>query len=255
VTVFTPTKPTVPYFYKYKGPERLDWLEPLILWHELYIPCVAQLNDPIDCRPKIAPMSEEEMVTFLKNDYVRRHPIPELDLLAQHEDRIRENIRVLGLDWHKAELIRYLYSQVEEFRVYSLSKRFDNFSLWAKYASDHTGYCLEFANEGDFFEKAFEVEYGEYTPFDLNDQENRDAQFLAHKRKDWCNEEEVRLILPRGKGTMVRLDPRWLTKIILGMKMSADNERQIREWAKQRKPELTVARAYLDRVHHELRLK
>jgi hypothetical protein len=60
MTVFAPTRPTVSHFYKYKGPERLDWLEPVILRHEIYIPSVAQLNDPIDCRPKIAPMSEEE---------------------------------------------------------------------------------------------------------------------------------------------------------------------------------------------------
>jgi len=217
---------------------------------------VAQLNDPLDCRPKIAPISEEQLVTFLRNDYVRRNPILALDLLAQHEQRVREGIKTHGLDWHIQQLTDSLYKQIEEFRVYSMSKRFDNFSLWAKYASEHTGYYLEFAHKGDLFEKTVEVEYGEYPPFDLNDQANRDALFLVYKRRDWSNEEEVRLILPRNKGTSVRLnDPRWLTKIILGMNMSPENERKIREWAKQREPELTLARAYLDKVRHELRLK
>jgi hypothetical protein len=256
VTVFTPIRPTVSHLYRYQGPERLDWLEPVILRHEIYIPSVSQLNDPIDCRPKIAPMSEEELVTFLRNDYVKRNPVLALDLLAQHDQRVREGIKTHGLDWHIQRLTDSLYTQLEEFRVYSLSKRFDNFSLWAKYASAHTGYCLEFANKGELFEKAFEVEYGEYAPFNLNDQENRNALFLMYKRRDWSNEEEVRLILPRNKGTTVLLkDPRWLTKIILGMNMSAENDRQIREWAKQRQPELTVVRAYLDKVHQELRLK
>ncbi|MGB2621028.1 MAG: DUF2971 domain-containing protein [Candidatus Acidiferrum sp.] len=256
MTVFTPTRPTVLHLYRYKGPERLDWLEPIILHHEIYIPSVAQLNDPFDCRPRIAPMSEEELVTFLKNDYIRRSPIIALDLLAQHEQRIRDNIKTHGLDWHIQELTDSLYKQIEEFRVYSLTKRFDNFSLWSKYASEHTGYCLEFANEGDLFQHAFEVQYGEYAPFDLNDQENRNAIFLAYKRRDWSNEEEVRLILPRKKGTSVRLnDPRWLTKVILGMNMSAENEDKIREWARQRQPELKVVRAYLDKVRQELRLK
>jgi hypothetical protein len=255
VTVFYPTKPTVPYFYKYKGPN-LDWLEPLILRHQLYIPSVAQLNDPIDCRPKIASISEEGMVTFLKNDFIRRNPMLPRDLLAQHEQKIREGIKTRGLDWHIEAVIASLYSQIEEFRVYSMSKRFDNFNLWAKYATDHTGYCLEFANEGELFEKAFEVTYGEYAPFDVNDQVNRTADFLAYKRRDWSNEEEVRLVLPRNKGTTVRLaDPRWLTKIIIGMHMTADNERQIRDWAKQREPEVKVVRAYMDRVHQVLRLE
>jgi hypothetical protein len=255
MTVLTPIRPTVPYLYRYKGPERLDWLEPIILRHEIYIPSVAQLNDPLDCRPKISPMSEEELVRFLRNDYIRRNPVMALDLLAQHEQKIRQGIKTHGLDWHLQELVDSLYKQIEEFRVYSLTKRFDNFSLWAKYASDHTGYCLEFANEGELFEKAIEVQYGEYTPFDLNDQVNRNALFLTYKRRDWSNEEEVRLILPRNKGTTVRLqEPRWLARIILGMKMSPENERQIREWAKERRPELAVARAYLDRVRQELRL-
>lgn len=29
-----------------------------------------------------------------------------------------------------------------------MTKRWNNLSLWAKYAADHTGYCLEFLNEG-----------------------------------------------------------------------------------------------------------
>jgi hypothetical protein len=40
---------------------------------------------------------------------------------------------------------------MEQFRVYSLSRRFDNLSLWPKYAADHSGHCLEFANEGPLF--------------------------------------------------------------------------------------------------------
>jgi hypothetical protein len=61
--------------------------------HLLYILTVAQLNDPTDCRPRIKPMSEEEMVTFLRNDYIRRNPVLALDLLQKHEALIRERIR------------------------------------------------------------------------------------------------------------------------------------------------------------------
>jgi hypothetical protein len=37
--------------------------------------------------------------------------------------------------------------------------------------------------------------------------------------------------------------------------MSAENESQIRDWAKQRQPEVAVVRAYLDKVGHKLLLK
>jgi len=70
MTTFTPTKATGSHFYRYQSAEHLNWLKTIILEHLLYLPSVAQLNDPTDCRPKIAPMSEEEMVTFLRNDYI-----------------------------------------------------------------------------------------------------------------------------------------------------------------------------------------
>jgi hypothetical protein len=104
------------------------------LEHLLYLPTVAQLNDPTDCRPKIKPMSDEGMVTFLGNDYVRRNPVLALDLLQEHELRIRTSIQTQDLDWFQRELSKILNPQMEQFRVYSLSKRFDNLSLWAKYA-------------------------------------------------------------------------------------------------------------------------
>jgi hypothetical protein len=256
MTVFTPTKASGSHFYRYQSAEHLKRLRPIVLEHLLYVPSVTQLNDPADCRPKIKPMLVEEMVTFLKNDYVRRNPVLALDLLQEHESTIRMHIQAHGLDWFQRELSKILNSQMEQFRVYSLSRRFDNLSLWAKYAADHSGYCLEFANEGPLFgEHVMEVVYGEFAPFDVNDSKNRSAVFLVSKRPAWSNEEEVRLIAVRGTGPPVKIEPQWLTRIILGMKMSPENQKQVREWAKQRDPELLVVKAYFDEFHQEIRLK
>lgn len=144
---------------------------------------------------------------------------------------------------------------MNEYRVYSLTKRFDNFSMWAKYSDEHTGYCLEFANEGPLFENACEVYYRKYPPFRIADSVGRTSLFLVYKRPDWSNEEEVRLILPAGKGMTTHIESNWFTRIILGTKISAENEAQIRAWAKQRVPELTVVRAYLDEFDQELCLR
>ncbi|HKV62869.1 MAG TPA: DUF2971 domain-containing protein [Candidatus Acidoferrum sp.] len=256
MTVFTPTKASGSHFYRYQSAERLDRLKPIILEHLLYVPSVGQLNDPTDCRPKIRSMSEEEMVTFLRNDYIRRNPVLALDLLKKHESTIRTSIQIHGIEWFQRELSKILSAQMEQFRVYSPSKRFDNLSLWAKYAADHTGYCLEFANEGPLFgEHVMEVVYGEYEPFDVNDSKNRSAAFLVSKRPEWSNEEEVRLIRARGAARRVSIDPRWFTRIILGKNMSPANQKQIREWAKERDPELLVVNAYFDELHQEIRLK
>jgi Protein of unknown function (DUF2971) len=255
MAVFKPKKATGSHFYRYQSAEHLDWLKPIILEHLLYIPTVGQLNDPTDCRPKIKPMSEEEMVTFLKNDYIRRHPVLALDLLQEAESEIRSRLASLGIEWFMRELSKILNEQMEAFRIFSLSKRYNNLSLWAKYAANHTGYCLEFKNEGPLFGvNTNEVVYAEYAPFDLNDAKSRDAGFLVHKRPEWSNEEEVRLIRARGSGPQVMIQPQWLTRFILGKDMSSENKKQIREWAQQRQPELVVVQASFDGLHQELRL-
>jgi Protein of unknown function (DUF2971) len=107
-----------------------------------------------------------------------------------------------------SEMSKILNKQMEQFRVYSLSKRFDNLSLWANYAEGHTGYCLEFANEGPLFhEHVMEVIYGEYAPFSVIDSTNRTGEFLVYKRPEWSNEEEVRLIRARGSGPQCEYRP------------------------------------------------
>lgn len=53
-----------------------------------------------------------------------------------------------------------------------MSKRYDNLSLWAKYAGDHSGYCLEFVNEGPLFESARDVIYEDSLQMDVNNPEH-----------------------------------------------------------------------------------
>jgi hypothetical protein len=255
MTSFTPTRASGSHFYKYQTSERLDRLKTVILEHLLYIPSVAQLNDPADCRPKLRLLSEEEMVSFLWNSFVRGNPTMTLDELEKRVLIIRHNIRLHGLEWAMRESAKLLNEQMEQHRVYSMSKRFNNLSLWAKYAADHTGYCLEFVNQGPLFQNTIEVFYGETAPFDLIDSKNRDSRFLVCKRADWASEEEVRVIRARGSEPLVKIEPQWLTRIILGKDMTSANENQIREWATQRQPTLLVVRAYFDELHQELRLR
>jgi hypothetical protein len=256
MTTFKPTKATGSHFYKYQTAAHLEWLRPIILEHTLYVPLAAQLNDPFDCRPKIKVMSVDEMVLFLRNDYIRRNPVPALDLLEEYELQVRKHIQTLGLEWFQLELSTILSSYTAQFRVYSLTKRFDNLSLWAKYAADHTGYCLEFENKGPLFgEHVNEVVYGDYLPFDVNDSENRSAGFLVSKRSEWSNEEEVRLIRARGSAEFVRIEPQWLTRIILGKEMTVEIRNQIEAWAGQRRPKLPVVSVYFDELLQEIKIK
>ena len=249
-----PTHPTCSHLYRYQS-LHLERIKTIILEHELSLPSVNQLNDPVDCRPKLAQLTVEEMETFMLNGYVLSHPWESLDELAKQVAIIRFNVQKHGLEWCMRESSKVLNEQLETIRVYSLTKRFDNLNMWAKYAADHTGYCLEFANEGPLFGNSIEVIYGECDAFHLLDPQQRTPRFLIYKSPDWSNEQEVRLLRERGSKPMVTIDPRWLTRLILGKDMTVENENIIRSWAKQRVPELSIVRAYFDELHQKLLLR
>ena len=254
MTTPIPTGATGSHLYKYSSPDHLERLKVIILEHELYLPSLSELNDPADGRPKLAPMSVDQMTSFLLKDFVRRHPTWPLAELEKEANVIRYNVQLHGTEALRGIMSELLNAELEGYRIYSLSKRWDNPSMWAKYGANHSGYCLEFANDGDLFAQAKAVIYGDSTQMDVTNPEHRSGYWFFCKRLEWSNEEEVRLVLPRGKGSKVKINPRWLTRLILGKGMTDAHRKLIRQWAKQRKPELTVVDAYYDALHQVLRL-
>ncbi len=248
-----PVRATGTHFYRYSNLEHPEWLRTIVLDHELYLPTVSQLNDPADGRPLLAPMASDQMFDFLYNS--NRNPT----LTHRAQERLirilHSNIHYHGPEELRREIAKLLNKHLEDYRIYSLSKRYDNLGLWAKYAGGHSGYCLEFANEGEFFESAVEVIYGESIPLDVTNPKQRLAFFLYCKREEWSNEEEVRVVVLRGGRSTVKINPRCLTRLILGMKITATHEKTIREWARQRKPELAVVKAEFDELHQTLILQ
>lgn len=252
-TIPKPIKATGSHFYRYQSSANLDRLKPVILEHQLYIPLVSELNDPADGRPKLAPLTAQEMLNFLYASSSN----PTFTAAAQQIviGTLAKHIQLYGPEALLRKASEMLNKHVERHRILSLSKRFDNLSLWAKYAGDHTGYCLEFMNEGPFFSTAVEVIYGDSIPMDVNNPEHRKSYFFFCKRLEWNNEEEVRVIVMPGAPPTIKVDPTCLTRVILGRGMSRDDEKLIWEWAKERHPELSVVRAYFDELHQELRLR
>lgn len=123
----------------------------------------------------------------------------------------------------------------------------------AKYAGNHSGYCLEFANVGQPFTTACDVAYVDELPsMDISDPDDR-GPYIFFKHTRWSGEEEVRIGLKPFDNPRVAFDPSCLERVILGPIMLESNEKQIREWAQQREPKLEVVNAYFDPL--DLRLK
>jgi hypothetical protein len=239
------------HVYKYSSLSHPERLQKILLENALYVPTVAELNDPVDGRPFLAPMSKDQMLCFLFS----RNFNPTLSIAEQGAlvRELEESIERVGHEQLMREMVETLNELQKSHRVYSMSKRYDNMGLWAKYANDHSGYCLEFARQGEFFGRATEVFYGESVPLDVY---NPKSYFLWCKREDWRGEEEVRVIVLRGGSEKtVKFDSRLLTRIILGKNIAPEHEARVRGWAKEREPELVVAKAHFDALSQKLVLR
>ena len=247
-----PIRSCVPSLYKYSR-NILDRLEPVILKNELYLPTPAQLNDPSEAKPKLANFSLDRGIAFLYESFVANNPGLSFDVYQSERRAIEMNGMRLGVEVLLKAMSRILNAQFETVRIYSMSKRYNNMSLWEKYAADHKGYCLEFSNAG-LFSAAREVTYCDTADIDVTDPEQINEYFLFHKTNDWSTEEEVRLVFPRGHMPTVNFDPKLLTRIILGRKMIEDDVRVIMDWAYKRPQKLPVVRAEYNEFEHKLNL-
>lgn len=256
MTLPVPRKSTATHLYKYSNADHLEWLRDILLQNELYLPNLKELNDDNDGLPRLAMQTEDEMVSFLWASVVD----PNMSHNEFHQNKLilRETVRKHG---HKAlhpQVVEFMDAQLRDFRIYSMTKRYDMPNLWASYAGDHSGYCLEFKNVGDLFEHARDVSYLDSDQMEvlITGLALRNGDFFFCKTRNWSNEDEVRLVLNHKDGRKkVKFDPRWLTRIILGKKMSDEHRKQIREWAKQREPELTVVDAYYDPTQRAIKLR
>lgn len=248
------------HFYKYSEftGERQRWLKEAILEHRLFLPKLSQLNDPTDGRPKLARKSEDQLFTFLYNGpfgVLERNPGMTVEAQVREAVILDANIRFHGGQTLMRDLAKSFNAELDDWRIYSLSKRYDNLSLWAKYAGGHTGYCLEFANAGPFFTMATEVSYGQSLEMDISNRDRLNGYWFFCKNQEWSNEEEVRVLVARRSDPILKIDPSWLTRVILGWKMPEGEGSQIREWARQRSPELRVAAASYDELDQSLKLE
>lgn len=253
-----PQRSSAPYFYKYASPAHLDWLKDTLHKHELYLPNLTELNDDNDGLPRLAHQTEKEMADFLWDRFKRANPNMSPQQLQREEEILRFNVKLHGPAALHPNLVRLLDEQLKDFRVYSMTKRYDMGNLWALYADGHRGYCLEFRNTGPLFEHAMDVAYLDLKDMEvaITDRSLLQGHFLFCKTLEWSCEQEVRLVQSRVSAkSKVPIDPSWLTRIILGKAMSEENKNQIRLWARERTPELTVVTTFYDATTRSIRLR
>jgi hypothetical protein len=245
---FVPRTPTCRFFYKYSNADHLEWLRDILINHQVYFPSHVQLNDPRDGWPALRTIPLAEIVAFLVNDFIRRNPGAAPAWLADEVARIvtfsegRGAVSVLRL------MEDSLKREMERNRIYSLSMAADDKHMWETYGGRHTGYCLEFVNEG-LFAYAREVDYDDaLIEMDVGDPT---GMFFFRKTQKWKDEREARIVMlpradaframfPNGENPFVKFEPSLLRHVILGARMTAASREMIRAWAVERNPPVPV---------------
>lgn len=249
-----PIKPKCLHLYRYASTEILDWLEPILLQNQLYFPSPSELNDPAEGKLKLSSDSESSISQFLYDQFVADKPNLPQAVYDNIKNDITNEVHSLGCAQTLKYMSKYLNPLLNRHNIYSLCKRWDNMSMWAKYANNYTGYCLEFKNSG-LFRRAYEVYYSDKEiTLDFTNFNELNGYFFFYKKSEWSNEEEVRIVTPSHLQNPISFDPTLLSQVILGYKISTKDKSQIIQWTKKRSISLPVAQSRYNEFNHALEL-
>lgn len=177
----------------------------------IYVPTVAQLNDP-------AESIVDDGVFQSMLQYFKKHgPKDSVKLVEESFKNLNNRVRSCG--------------------IYSLSKKIDNELMWAYYASGHCGYAIifdtkvlsrsfSFGDWGGMYD--FDIKYSSKLPrFDINKVTKNEiikvlSCFVGYKSKAWAHEEEHRLVFDKG-GDCLKIDFRAIKGFVFGCRMKEED--------------------------------
>jgi len=155
------------------------------------------------------------------------------DFSKRSLDDLRDSIKDISIDKHRKEMN-------DTWKICCFSERNNSIPMWAHYADEHAGFCLEYdlsKQPKELIKHLYPVIYtSEIVDITKELSELTDGwgiKPIIHKSKDWSYEEEWRFILvtpPKDlKGVLVKFFP--VTGIYLGTKISVKNKKALCEIA------------------------
>jgi hypothetical protein len=183
-------------------------LEDTLERNRIHVSNIKNVNDPWDCRPYFE--------VDVSDPRQRQRWADRLRPLVEANVALQQKIARLQRPWDQDErfleltivsLMKHNHANnIELWRMYCLTPDPVSILMWAHYAKQHTGICLEFDTDQNLFGRALKVTYRKCLPVitaDLfADQEALTETILLTKSDKWSYEDEYRL-LPRDG----RLDP------------------------------------------------
>jgi hypothetical protein len=139
-------------------------------------------------------------------------------------------------------------------RLASFSATRTNPLLWAHYADSHRGICVGFSTSATpELSAAVPIQYSASTPVWRGDGKDLTATVFATKSLDWAYEEEWRVF---STGTPhLPLKPSSVAEIILGARITAEDESWVRDWIQLGGLQATILRAKPETRQYSMRIE
>lgn len=164
-----------------------DWLRMAMLDEKIYLSNPQNFNDPWDCQPFYYIPTENEH--DLRESYITKFTAKESD--GHSAANLRRDNKYLESVIKKFSTIvtKAIHAQ---YRVYCLSTHADATLMWAHYADNHRGICLEFKCDNEVLGGAMRVNYVDTYP--LLDFTCDPLLPLITKSGAWSYEDEYRVV-------------------------------------------------------------
>ena len=248
------------FLYKYRslGPSAKENTLSIIRDNTLWASSPLYFNDPFDCMPKLRVKNED--IKRAIRDFVNGH----VNLFADENHR-RRFIEGKSREYSDIKKVRQLWENglSRAVGIVSLAERRDNCLMWSHYADNHKGICIEldtilsdfslsecrkviYKKERPYFNlisMAIYYELGQLEVYPI-------FELFCQKSKGWEYEQEWRYMCPiieeGSAGTLVKIPPGSITRIIVGAKASDGCQREIEDIVRQSGSDIKVVRARLD---------
>ena len=213
-----------------------EYTENIFTHNEIYFAKPKEFNDPFDSRVGLSyDGTEEQWKNFLEGWYRKNEPnlLPEqrcykVNICLRNRNNIPKS---LG------------NSFLEKMGVYCMSAINNHILMWSHYSNGHSGFCLEFDANNNFFGRSQEISYQKEYPnvnFFMSSQWEKTQAMLLTKADHWYYEHEWRII-DHNKGPGIKHFPaESLTGVIIGCSMSEENRRKIIKWCANMIPQPTL---------------
>lgn len=246
--------PSLLFRYASLRAERREWIRDVILGSKIYYASASSFNDPLDCHiPPDFRGSQLKIREYWRRYVKRKFP---QENVRNHKNLIAKMVSSSTIPQKRQPLIDAILEAMDKHGVVCFSTIPNETLMWAYYADGQRGICLGFSTTpeyltgipGMFF--PIEVRYETDFPFvSYYDSDTFDFITTVFGVKDaaWAHEHEWRIISPSHVGYK-RFPPAMLSQVILGSRISNDDETYIRQLITQSKRAIKLRKVrHMDR--------